>query len=331
MIAKVSIRTTGLIFFSELSVFIIYSLKNNTMAHLTYVQLASSTLPGFRQIYEKFLRQMQLEQHVLGTIINYSTKVAQICLSLGKLPEAITQEEIDTYLLNLYNKPDRPCKSMFEHTIYGLRAYYKLMQIDKTIQYPQLPSIRKNKTLPVVFSQKEVRRLLRSAGSLFNKTLLSLIYSCGLRSGEVGNIELGDVDLDRMQLHIRQGKGRKDRYIPLGILQKRYLVLYMQAYHPCKALFYGDTPFDPIQGHRIRTIFRAAKESACIQKHATCHTLRHSYATHLLEMGESLLQIARSLGHTDVRTTLIYLHLTQEKRDKAFNPLDKLFEEENIT
>ena len=298
------------------------------MAHFTYVQLALLTLPGFRQIYEKFLRQMQLAQYVSGTITNYSGKIAQICLSLGKLPETITQEEIDTYLLNLYNKPNRPCKSMFDHTIYGLRTYYKLMQLNNEIQYPKLPRVRKNKTLPVVFSQEEVRRLLRSAGSLFNKTLLSLMYSCGLRSGEIGRIELRDVDMDRMQLHIRQGKGRKDRYIPLGPLQNRYLVRYMQQYHPCKAFFYGDTPLEPIKGSRIYDIFRAAKESACIIKHASCHSLRHSYATHLLEMGESIPQIARSLGHTDIQTTLIYLHLTQEQRDKAFNPLDQLFANE---
>ena len=328
MIAKVAFLQDGIDFLPNLVFIFIYSLKHNTMAHLTYVQFASSTLPGFKQIYEKFLRQMQLEQYVLGTITNYSGKIAQICLSLGKLPEAITQDEIDTYLLNLYNKADRPSKSMFEHTIYGLRSYYKLMQVNKVIQYPKLPRIRKNKTLPAVFSQEEVRRLLRSAGSLFNKTLLSLMYSCGLRSGEVGRIELRDVDLDRMQLHIRQGKGSKDRYISLGILQKRYLMCYMQQYHPCKTLFYGDTPLDPIKGSRIYAIFRAAKDSACIIKHASCHTLRHSYATHLLEMGESILQIAHSLGHTDIQTTLVYLHLTQEKREKAYNPLDELFAKE---
>lgn len=298
------------------------------MAHLTYVQLALSTLPGFKQIYEKFLKQMQLQQYAPGTIINYSGKIAQICLSLGKLPEVITQQEIDTYLVNLYNQSDKPCKSMFDHTVYGLRSYYKLMQENNDIKYPNLPPIRKNKTLPTVFSREEVRRLLRSAGSLFNKTLLSLMYSCGLRLGEVVRLEVRDVDIDRMQLHIRQGKGRKDRYVTLGPLQNLYLLRYMQQYHPCGFLFYGDTPMNPIERKRVYVIFHAAKECACIQKKASCHTLRHSYATHLLEMGESILQIARSLGHTDIRTTLIYLHLTQEKRDKAFNPLDELFAKE---
>lgn len=291
----------------------------------SYVQHAIDSIAGFRQRYETFRRKMEVLQYASGTISGYCSKVACLSLHYGKLPEEITQEEVEIYLSNLYNRADKPNKSMFEHLIYGLRAYLKLLDIDHQLEAIHLPPIRKKKKLSVVFSREEVRDLLRMGGCLRNKTILSLLYSAGLRVSELQHLEVSDIDPSRWQIHIRQAKGRKDRYIPLGKVQWKYISAYMLAYHPIQNLFFRDTPWQEISGHEIRNIFHFACQGACINKKATCHTLRHSYATHLLEMGESIHQISALLGHKDLSTTLIYLHLTKSKQDAAFSPIDRLF------
>jgi site-specific recombinase XerD len=274
---------------------------------------------------------MEIVQYASGTISGYCSKVACISAHYGKLPEALTQEEVEIYLTNLYTRAEKPGKSMFEHLIYGLRAYFKLLNIDKQVQTIHLPPIRRKKKLPVVFSQEEVKNLLRQGGCLRNKTILSLLYSAGLRLSELQHLEVSDIDPERCLIHIRQGKGRKDRYVPLGHVQWQYISVYMRYYHPIKNLFYRDTPWNEIPVREVSDIFHFACQAAGINKKATCHTLRHSYATHLLEMGENIYQISALLGHKDIQTTLIYLHLTQSKQASAFSPIDRLFPNQSST
>ncbi len=200
---------------------------------------------------------------------------------------------------------------------------------DKRIE---LPSIKGQKTLPVVLSKPEVRRLLIAPKLLKHRVLLALLYGCGLRCFEVRNLRLCDLDFDRRMLHVRQGKGQKDRYLPLSHHLVRGLEKYIAAESPQDWLFNGKPEgraggdFDSRYSQRgVQWAVKQARKAAGIQKQMTVHTLRHTYATHLLEDGLDIVSIKDLLGHACIQTTMVYLHVAQNGRRKPFSPLDTLY------
>jgi len=225
-----------------------------------------------------------------------------------------------------------PSASFFKHTVYGLRAVYRLKGLkDKRIS---LPSIERSKKLPVVLSQSEIKILLRTPKLLKHRLLLGLLYDCGLRSFELRNIELPDLDFDRKMLHIRQGKGRKDRYVPLGNLLIKGLKTYLQSECPQKWLFNGNNPkAEPCQlsQHGVYWVVSETRKKSGINKSITAHTLRHSYATHLLEMGLDIVSLKEVLGHSCIETTMLYLHISQLGRQRTFSPLDRIYKYSKTT
>lgn len=286
------------------------------------IQRACNSIAGFKQSYEKFLKQLQVEQYASGSIDGYTHKLASICLYFGKLPAALTEDDCRDYFNMLLTRTPIPGISYFKHTVYSLRCYNKMMHLP--VLQVALPRIRKEKKLPVVFSQAEVLRLLDSCDGIRSKALLSLIYSCGLRVSELINLQISDIDSDRMQVHIRQGKGRKDRYIPLSVKVLPDLRKYFLKYTPSIYLF-NSRPGQKISRFEIDCLFRDAVLLARILKPCTLHTLRHSYATHLLEQGENILRIRDLLGHENITTTMVYLHLVNLcEGGRAFSPLDRL-------
>ena len=199
--------------------------------------------------------------------------------------------------------------------------YYKYS--NKNLDLDNLERPKKEKKLPEVFSQEEVQGILNSVVNLKHKTLLSLIYSAGLRIGEALNIKLKDLDSKRKMLHIHQGKGKKDRYIPLSDKILEMIIKYYKLYKPKEYLFEGQN------GGRYtetsaRQVFKKALKRAGIKKRATLHTLRHSYATHLLENGTDIRLIQELLGHNSPKTTMIYTHVSTSNLSKIENPFDKL-------
>jgi integrase/recombinase XerD len=155
-----------------------------------------------------------------------------------------------------------------------------------------------------------------------------MLYGCGLRRFELLNIKIQDVDIDRKMLHIREGKGRKDRYVPLGENLARGLKTYIEAERPYRWLLNGKSKDGAIQQFSetgVQWVIKEARKRAGIKKHVTSHVLRHTYATHLLEMGLDIMSLKELLGYTDIRTTLIYLHIAQMGRERVFCPLDKLY------
>ena len=190
--------------------------------------------------------------------------------------------------------------------------------------------------LPVILSATEVRRILERVTQFDHRVCLTTIYSCGLRLGEGLNLQVGDIDKERMLVHIRGGKGNRDRYVPLP---KRTLQLLREQWkthrHP-RFLFPGKghggqgaaTATEPIQRTTVQRAFRRALNASGVKTAAHIHTLRHSYATHLLEQGENLRQIQVNLGHQSPVTTAIYTHLTtlcqtqhQKRLDEFMNDL----------
>lgn len=191
-----------------------------------------------------------------------------------------------------------------------------------------LPSIERPKRLPVVLNQNEIRQLLGTPKLLKHRLVLAMLYGCGLRNFELRNLQRRDLDFDRKMLHVRQGKGRKDRYVPLSEMQIRGLKKYFLAENPVTWCFNGyDSEGGPVplSSRGIQWIVREARKRSGIQKEITAHILRHSYATHLLEMGLDIMSVRDLLGHADIQTTLIYLHVAQSGRQRPFSPLDRLY------
>ncbi len=159
-----------------------------------------------------------------------------------------------------------------------------------------------------------------------------MLYGCGLRRFELANVKIQDVDLDRKMLHVREGKGRKDRYVPIGEHLSRGLKMYLQAERPYVWLFNGKDNTGQLQqftGAGVRWVVGEAARKSGIKKQVTSHILRHTYATHLLEMGLDIMTLKDLLGHSDINTTLVYLHIAQLGRGRAFNPMDKLYLEKD--
>ncbi|WP_281501087.1 tyrosine-type recombinase/integrase [Cellulophaga sp. F20128] len=193
-----------------------------------------------------------------------------------------------------------------------------------------LPSIERPKKLPVVLNQREIKQLLKTPKLLKHRLVLAMLYGCGLRNFELRNLQRKDLDFDRKMLHLRQGKGRKDRYVPLSEMQIRGLKKYFLAENPVTWCFNGNDSEGgpvPLSSRGIQWIVREARKRSGIQKGITAHILRHSYATHLLEMGLDIMSVKDLLGHADIQTTLIYLHVAQSGRQKPFSPLDRLYEQ----
>lgn len=249
-----------------------------------------------------------------------------MALHFNCCPTELDSEQVLDYLHFCQQQHKTPSESFFKHTVYGLRAAYRLKGMDaKRIS---LPSIERSKKLPVVLSQSEIKLLLRTPKLLKHRLILGLLYDCGLRCFELRNIELQDLDFDRKMLHIRQGKGRKDRYVPLGNLLIKGLKTYLQSARPQKWLFTGNNYKGEVVGlsqHGVYWVVSEARKKSAIQKPITAHTLRHSYATHLLEMGLDIVSLKEVLGHSTIETTMVYLHVSQLGRQLTFSPLDKVY------
>ena len=247
------------------------------------------------------------------------------------LPTDLTETQINDYLYYLQQQHNTPSETYFKHTIYGLRALFKVENI--SADHIKLPKIRRSNKLPVVLSKPEMKRLLLAPDLLKHRILIGLLYGCGLRCFEARNVQLSDLDFERAALHVRQGKGAKDRYVPLSQHLIRGLKHYIQIEKPKQWLFNGQPQADRSGGdfdgrysqRGVQWAITQAVKKAGITKDVSVHTLRHTYATHLLEDGLDILTIKDLLGHHSIDTTMIYLHVAQSGKNKAFSPLDTLY------
>ena len=265
-----------------------------------------------------------LSNRSASTLKNYGTKLAAISLQYGCLPEALDDEQIQDYLMGLAKRSNAPSKTSFKHCVYGLRFYFKLLGF--TDRIINLPSIHKAQTLPIVFSQAECRLLFKTPTLLKHRVILSFIYSTGIRVSELCNMRISDVDFDRMQVRISQGKGQKDRYVPLSTYMKTGLEKYLQSECPQQYLFEGKTIGAPSSVRAVQWLMRETLKKTGIAKQGACvHSLRHSYATHLLEASVNIMQIKELLGHNNIDTTMRYLHVIQPSYQTVHSPLDTLY------
>jgi site-specific recombinase XerD len=294
---------------------------------------AKREVPGFEDLLNRFERNISVLGKSQSTFENYARHVASISLYFGKIPTQLDPEQVQDYLYFVQKKSKTPSQSYFKHTVYGLRSLLKSEGLP--YEFLHLPSIKHEKKLPVVLSKEEVWRMLQKAKLLKHKILIGLLYGCGLRCMEVRNVRIQDLDFDRKQLKVVQGKGKKDRYVPLSEHLIRGLKKYIEAEKPQDWIFNGKPlanraggDFDSRYSQRgVQWAIKQASALAGIKKEVCVHTLRHSYATHLLEDGLDIVSLKNLLGHENIETTMEYLQIAQLASQKVFSPLDTLFEQ----
>jgi site-specific recombinase XerD len=289
----------------------------------TLVQRACANVKGFNALHKKLEKKIIVSGKSQSTLTNYMRCIAHVALYFKCLPTQLDTEQIEDYLLMVKKKNVTASESFFKHTVYGLRFLFRCEGLDD--RAIRLPSIKRDKKLPVVLSRPEMKIMLRIPDLLKHRVLIAMLYGCGLRCHELRNLLIKDVDFNRNMIHIRQGKGRKDRYVPIGVLLSRGLKKYLEAERPVKWLFNGKDRHEGFSPRGVQWVMREVYKKAGIQKQETVHTKRHTYATHLLEDGMDIVTIKELLGHAHIETTMIYLHVAQSGRQTPFSPLDKLY------
>ena len=285
------------------------------------------------RLRQRMIEDMQLRGLAENTQIAYIQAVRQLAEHYGKSPQDISEEELRRYFLYLKNER-RVSANTFNVAFYGIKF---LFQYTLKIAWPTFDLIQppREKKLPVVFSTDEVHRLLSCVHRLHYRVCLSTIYACGLRVSEGVQLQVSDIDSDRMVLYVRNGKGGKDRYVPLPESTLRMLRHYWSTHRnpkwifPIRTRWGGDlsNATKPMAANGVQKVFRLALQESDIQKPATVHTLRHSYATHLLEAGVNLRIIQAYLGHSSPETTAIYTHLTCKSEDVAVAAIGQMAED----
>jgi len=289
----------------------------------TIVEQATQTVEGFDSAWKLIQQQVVLRGQSQSTFRNYIQRIASVCLHFDKLPEQISDEEINEYLTGLALSAKTPSRSSFKHTVYGLRYYFRLIGQNK--RAIALPSLRGDTRLPIILNRSELKELFLAPTLLKHRIALTLIYSAGLRSQEVIDLKLPDIDFERKTIHIRQSKYKKDRIVPLADCMAKGLKKYLQAEHPHIWLFNGKAPDEKYSVRALSWVMRESLKKTSIRKEVTLHALRHTYATHLLEEGLNIVTLKELLGHSEVTTTMIYLHIAQCPLIKAHSPLDTLY------
>jgi len=207
--------------------------------------------------------------------------------------------------------------------VYGLRYYYRLLGMNK--KSIALPSLKRETKLPVILNREELRELFKAPALLKQRIVLTLIYSAGLRGQEVINLKISDVDFERMTIHVRQTKYKKDRIVPLSPTMVIGLKKYLSAENPHLWLFNGKEASGKYSVRGLSWVMRENLKKTSITKDVNLHSLRHSYATHLLEEGLNIVTLKELLGHAQITTTMIYLHVAQCEHLHPHSPLDTLY------
>ena len=278
---------------------------------------------------QRMLEELQRRNYNAATIRGYLHAVEQFAQHFHKSPELMGAEEIGQFQLHLLQE-----KKLAVGTIAlrmgALRFLYKKTLKRRDVDLYDLPLLKTPQKLPVVLSPEEVTRLIEAAPNLLYRTMLVLLYATGLRRAELAHLKLNDIDSSLMLIHIQQGKGSRDRELPLTQKALDALREYWRAAKIKPRVYLFPTRKEPAQDEKPisdKTVWNACHEAALragLTKRIGPHTLRHSFATHLLEAGTDLRTIQMLLGHRSLKDTAIYLHLSRRHLRSAINPLDQI-------
>ena len=279
------------------------------------------------ELREKMKMDMELKGYSSNTIKNYINHVSRFAKFYNKSPEFLKEKEIREYLHYCITE-----KKLSEGTVNYINASLKFFYTKTLNRYwnmDKIPRIKEPRKLPTVLSPEEVKDIFDVTENLKHKAILMTVYSAGLRVSEVCNLKITDIDSKNMQILIREGKGKKDRYSLLSKANLEILREYWKRYHPTEYLFSGRYRTDAITPRSVQLVMEKSLKKTKITKKASIHTLRHSFATHLLDAGTDICYIQRLLGHTRITTTTIYLHLRRLDLLNIKSPLDILLGEQN--
>jgi len=268
----------------------------------------------------RMLEDLRIRNYAAKTQRVYVQSVAGFARHFGRSPDVLGPEEIRAYLMHLRDER-KVSWSRFNQVVSALRFLYRYT-LGREEMVPHLPYPRGERRLPRVLSMEEARRFLGSIANLKHRAALTTAYAAGLRVSEVVGLRVGDVDSQRMVIHVRQGKGRKDRMVMLSTQLLALLRVYVRAVRPGEWLFPGAVPARPLTVRSLQQACAKAARVSGLQKPVSVHTLRHSFATHLLEAGTDLRAIQTLLGHGSVRTTQRYTHVSTLRLQSIRSPLD---------
>lgn len=270
---------------------------------------------------ERMQQDMRIRNLSPRTQACYLGHVDQFGKHFGRSPETLDLEHIRAYQVHLV-EVKKASWSAFNQAVCALRFLYGVT-LGKDWAIEHIPHAKREKKLPSVLSRDEVRRVLDAVRNARQRVLLTTIYAAGLRLSEALSLKVGDVDSERMVLHVRRGKGGKDRMVPLSPVLLEQLREYWRRDRPRTYLFPGAKPDKPLNPTSVQKAMQMAHLRSGIRKPASVHTLRHCYATHLLESGTDLRRIQSWLGHTSLNTTAVYLHVCSATTGGR-SPLDAL-------
>ena len=274
------------------------------------------------RLRQKFIEDLEVRNYSPSTIRAYVRHVAVFAKYFSQSPDRLGREQIHHYQLYLV----RECKlatPTVSQIVAGLRFFYETTLGRKWIS-EHIPHPRHERRLPCVLSRAEVSVLLDAPRNLKHRAMLMTLYGAGLRVSELVSLQLEDIDSKRKFIRVRQGKGRKDRETLLPDRLLAALRAYWKVSRSTEWLFPGQDPQRPITANAVRLMCQKTATKAKLSKHVSPHVLRHSFATHLLEDGVDLRTIQVLLGHRDLETTTVYLHLSPTAASSTRSPLDRL-------
>ncbi len=250
----------------------------------------------------------------------YVGEVEKFIRHHAKSPESLGSVEIKEYLHYLITS--KGVASSAVNQAYSALKFFYHNTLGRPWEFTSIPRTRRPKILPVILERDEIDAILAATRNVKHRTILSIIYSAGLRVSEATRLRVVDIDSKRMQIRVQQAKGLKDRY---SVLSREVLGLlreYWSVYRPTKWLFPGCSPRQPVSVRTVQKVFEMSCKKAGIKKPVSIHTLRHSFATHMLENGVGIHHIQLLLGHSSPRTTAVYLHVKRNDLVKIESPLD---------
>ncbi|MCD6564680.1 MAG: site-specific integrase [Bacteroidales bacterium] len=272
-----------------------------------------------------YLEILEQKRYAKSTIKTYTTYFRQfVDYFSGQSLEEVSVEQINDYLLKLIHEESMSSSKQNQY-INAIKFYYeKVLGMEK--QYYKVERPKKEEKLPDVLSKEEIASMIKLTKNLKHKSIIVIIYSCGLRRSEAINLKLTDIDSKRMLVKIRGGKGKKDRYVQLADGTLKELRKYYKEHNPLKWLFTGQKG-GQYSAESIENVVKQAAKRARIKKNVYPHILRHSFATHHLEQGTDLRYIQEWLGHASSKTTERYTHVSQTDFRKFRNPLDDIMDD----
>ncbi|WAG43774.1 site-specific integrase (plasmid) [Clostridium estertheticum] len=276
------------------------------------------------ELRERLKIDMELRGYSPGSIKAYTNNVSNFAKFYNKSPEFLGEKEILNYLHYCITKK-KLCECTVNYINSSLKFFYT-KTLDRNWNSNKIVRLKEPKRLPSILSPNEVKSIFDVTENLKHKAILMTVYSAGLRVSEVCNLKIKDIDSKNMQILIRQGKGKKDRYSLLSKVNLEVLREYWKRYHPTEYLFSGSGGNGAISHRSVQRMLEKSIKKTGITKKASIHTLRHCFATHLLESGTDICYIQRLLGHTQLNTTTIYLHLRRLDLLNIKSPLDSLLD-----